>query len=92
MRSIFKYQIRRLSDVVIVKMLKGAKVISVAEQGGILCLWAEVDVSEPMEERVFRIAGTGHNLGGDEGRYIGSVVCSGGALVWHVYEQRSHEE
>jgi hypothetical protein len=36
----------------------------------------------------FRIYGTGHVMDGvsEESTYVGTVVCAGGDLVWHMYE------
>lgn len=86
MRTIHKYQITELLRAVIVEMPKGAHVIAVAEQRGVLCLWAEVDDNEPLEARTFCLVRTGNPLQGDEGRHLGTAICNGGALVWHVYE------
>ena len=33
----------------------------------------------------FRVAGTGHDLGSNVGRHIGSFQMHGGALVFHVF-------
>jgi hypothetical protein len=57
-------------------------------------LWAEVEIdidpeAEPnVETRTFRIYGTGHVMDGvsEESTYVGTVVCAGGDLVWHMYE------
>lgn len=50
-------------------------------------LWARVyDLDTPMT-RVFRLAGTGHELEENVGRYIGTIHLAG--FVWHVFEVNS---
>lgn len=84
MRSIYKY-VLPIGDIVPVTMPEHAVLLSVAEQNGALCLWAEVDPSNREVTREIRLRGTGHPLG-DEGRYVGTVAMTYG-LVWHVYDQ-----
>jgi hypothetical protein len=67
-------------------MPRGARVLSVQEQHGKLCLWAEIEEGAPPEERKFYIFGTGHRVIGGPMRFLATVQMSGGKLVWHIYE------
>lgn len=84
-RAIWKY-VLDIGDTVVVGMPEHAIPLSVAEQHGALCLWAEVDPDAPVAPREFHVRGTGHSLRGNEGKYIGTVVMEYG-LVWHVYDE-----
>ncbi|MEY4932520.1 MAG: hypothetical protein RLZZ403_840, partial [Pseudomonadota bacterium] len=76
MRTVFKYLLR-VGEVTI-DMPIGARALHVAEQHGGLTLWAEVDDARPSEPRTFIVRATGAVFSGDEGRYVGTVVTSGG--------------
>ncbi len=76
---------------------KGAKVLLVAEQHGEICMWMECDPNVPHHNsdmgkgvhRSFRVFGTGHPIDDFVGMHIehvGSAVCAGGQIIWHVYE------
>jgi len=69
-----------------VRMPEGSEVLHVAEQRGQVCLWALVDPGARLVDRRFVIAGTGHPLPPHCGRFIGTVLLSGGALVFHFWE------
>jgi len=90
MVTIYKYRLSPTSNVI--EMPEGAQVLSVHEQQGDVCLYAEVDTSRPYENRLFLVAGTGWNIDDSDMHYgrkfIGTVVCDGlwGQLVWHVFE------
>lgn len=86
MRTVYKYTLASLDDVVSLDMPAGARVLYVAEQYGTICLWALVDTNAPTELRRFRIAGTGHPITMDAGPYIGSVMHRSGSLVFHVFD------
>lgn len=87
MKRVYKYPLD-IQDEVVVMMPKGARVLSVQVQSGRPCLWAAVDPSEiTLEERWFRIAGTGHPIQDDvvDG-FIGTIQMYDGRLVFHVFE------
>lgn len=84
-RTIHKY-VLPFFDRVPLRMPADANVLSVGEQGGRVCLWAEVDTDTYAETRAFCLRGTGNPLDGTEGRFIGTVQI--GLFVWHVYEER----
>jgi hypothetical protein len=76
-----------LGDWASVPMPGGADVLCVQVQNGEPFLWARITVGSPPIVRHFRIAGTGHDLGSNVGRYIGTFQLAGGGLVFHVFEE-----
>lgn len=85
MSRIWKYELE-ITDEQTVEMPRGAKVLSVANQGGKLCLWAEVDPSERIVVRHFLVIGTGHQITEDFDlrKFVGTVLME--PFVWHVFE------
>lgn len=84
-KTIWKFELS-VTDVQQVSMPRGAKILSVADQRGVLCMWAEVATDEPKEPRSIRIYGTGHPMdNGDRETFIGTAQA--GPFVWHVYER-----
>ena len=71
-----------------IQMPRGAQLLSVANQGGCVCLWAMVDPSQRQtESRRFMLAGTGVPIEKHltpAMRFIGTVVT--GPFVWHIFE------
>lgn len=60
------------------------RVVLVAMQGSILCVWTEEDGEpDPAPRRVACVFGTGHPVPPAYTEHIGSVVD--GMFVWHVY-------
>lgn len=64
-------------------MPRGAKILHVADQGGIINLWAEVDTTAERVRRTVVVVGTGHSLPEGDGSHIGTVMQ--GQYVWHIY-------
>lgn len=92
MAKVFKYQLP-ISDAVKVYMPKDAKVLCVQVQNGQPCIWASVNPDKELEERQFRIAGTGHTIeDGIVDNYIGTVQLHDGKLVFHVFEVRYEKD
>lgn len=91
MNTIWKYELEIASQQVSIP--KGAKILSVANQDGEICLWALVDQHAPTEERSIEVIGTGWDLKRDyksiasELTFIGTVLV--GSYVWHVFERIS---
>lgn len=96
MKTIYKYLLEPNG---VIKMPRGAEVLSVGEQHGWMCVWALVDTEAPIESRRFATVGTGHeiDLRDDAGgqicmtlskRYfIGTVHFSGPTpLVFHIFD------
>jgi len=87
-------------------MPTGATILHVGSQGHDNpnpILWAMVpDMEAPAEPRLFGIVGDGQRWPwpddlpadrasfGTTSRYIGTAVCYGGELVWHVFEPLWH--
>lgn len=88
MKTIFKYTLET-HDEQDVTLPVGSEILTVKEQYGDICLWALVDPGEAKkEDRRIRILGTGHSFEDDfeRTRYLGTVLMSGGSLVWHIFE------
>lgn len=89
---VYKYPLD-IHDEVVVMMPNGARVLSVQVQNGRPYIWAAVDPNElTLEERWFRIAGTGHPIQDDvvDG-FIGSIQMYDGKLVFHVFEMNAYD-
>lgn len=74
----------QIADEVWIGMPQFAKVIHVAEQRGMICLWALVNREEPAEPRKFLIRGTGQEVEADL-RYVGTAHVN--PFVWHIFEK-----
>ena len=93
---IFKYALD-ITDTQYVRMPGRSQVLSVAEQNGNLCLWAQVDCDDGWVNRIIEIIGTGNPIsmagltpeGQWERKFIGTVVMREVSLVWHVFERVS---
>jgi hypothetical protein len=81
MTQIWKYRFESGN----IMMPKGAKILTVQMQNDTPYMWAIVDVDAELEERVFEIHGTGHNIRNiDEHEYIGTYIDN--PFVWHLFE------
>jgi hypothetical protein len=84
-RTVHKYVLS--APVVELHMPRGARLLTVATQGGKPCLWAEVDLRQEDEVRTFANHGTGHPIPDDE-TYIGTAHnVEGMGLVFHIFER-----
>jgi hypothetical protein len=90
MKTIWKYQLSGGGGVI--RMPKGAEILTVQLQGLTPCLWALVNpdaVEAHKEERLFEIYGTGHTiLEPAERVYIGTFQFHVEGLVFHVFERK----
>lgn len=82
MRTIWKFpvtygQLQR-------QLPRGAEIVRFADQAGGLCVWAIVDTEAPLEWRYFQLCGTGHQIGFEYNKHVGS--CEQGPFVWHLFE------
>jgi len=88
MKTTWKFPLG-IEDRQTVKMPKGAYVLPSAQtQFDRLTVWAIVDDKAPMEDREFRIAGTGHpldDLNPADWKFLGTVQMMDGGLIWHVF-------
>ena len=83
--TIWKYVIK-CKDAQSVELPKGAKILTLQMQYGLVCIWAEVDPDATLEDVVLLTVGTSHSLPLSRGKYIGTYQLEQGALVFHVYE------
>ena len=83
MKTIFKYPLS-VTDTQFVKMPKSADPFTAHFQGDQLCIWAYVDTEEDLEDREFKIFGTGQpiDLLGLF-RFLSTVHHETG--VWHIF-------
>lgn len=73
-----------------VDLPKGAEILSVANQGNRIVLYALVDSEQPLEQRAIELILTGQEIVTPQylGRFVGTVLLDGGAFVVHVFEPR----
>lgn len=86
MKSIWKFPLA-LQDEQMISMPEGAKPLSAQVQGGVLCLWALVDMLAPVAPRKVLVKGTGHPCDDslDASQHVGTFQVAGGALIFHVF-------
>ncbi len=84
MRTVFKYPLK--GDTSHVFIPHDAKVLHVAEQDGVPCVWAEVDTTQHKVGKMYYTVGTGHPLPEAPAEHVGSLMMHGGAIVLHVYK------
>ncbi len=83
-KTIWKFDLR-IDDHQYIRMPDGALILKIAVQHGQTCLWAEVDPENPMVDRKFFVAGTGHPLDpSPQRRHLETLLI--GQFVWHVFE------
>ncbi len=86
MRRVFKYAVPD-KNYFSLNLPKGAKILTVQEQGDELQLWALVEENAPNEIRSFCFVGTGHCVKDfDNLVYINTVQRSRGGYVYHLFE------
>ena len=90
-RTIWKFPIKT-TDLQTVEMPGGAEILSVADQGGQLTLWAIVWPKVQAEHRQIEIIGAGNPVPNDnemnreiQREFIGTAFQ--GPFVWHVFER-----
>lgn len=84
MKTIYKYTLT-ISEQQCIMMPIGAELLTVQEQHGTPCLWANVDDSLLYDTVPINMTGTGWPHKG--GRYIGTVQING--FVWHYFDART---
>lgn len=89
--TIWKFEIPA-QDRFKVIMPKKHKIVHVAVQNNVPCMWAQVGPYPTLAEEVdnaefnFRLVGTGHPIPDiDQLEHVGSFQLHGGALVFHLY-------
>lgn len=82
---VWKYPLD-LIDIQKINMPAGARILSVDNQKGILCLWAMVNEENPEQLRTIEIVGTGQEpIPSFHRTFIGTAVMP--QFVWHVFER-----
>lgn len=84
MSKIYKYPIP-VNDEIVLKMPKGAVVLTVQIQKSEPFIWALVDPEKEEVERRFYLYGTGMTVTHSE-TYIGTFQILNGGLVFHLFE------
>lgn len=90
MATIWKYRLA-ITDLQVVFMPHGARILSAGVQNEELCVWAKVEPGTRvrMEDEIeFRIAGTGPRLDPDMGQFLTTFMMSGGRFVGHLFYKR----
>ena len=85
-KIIYKYPLN--SSIVKIQMPVGAKILCVQDQYNTPTLWAEVDIYQPTENRVFSLILTGEDFETTYKTYIGTCVLDQGSYVVHIYETK----
>ncbi len=84
-KVIWKFTLRPIIEI---EMPEGAQVLSVHEQNGEVCMWAQVRTENPTVKRKFFTFGTGHILPDNKRlKYVGTALLIDEALVLHVFEE-----
>jgi hypothetical protein len=86
--KIFRY-VLGITDFQTRGMPDGARILSVQNKAGELCLWALVDPDQPTVSVGVRIVGTGNPF--DDAKewadcFVGTVIQ--GRFVWHVFARQ----
>ncbi len=87
--KIYKYPIP-ITDSFTIEMPLNAKILSFQMQNECPMLWAAVWENSSLEERKFRLCGTGHYIDMDLVKeFIGTVQQYRHNFVWHLFEVNS---
>lgn len=89
MKTIWKYPLD-VTDVQIIELPDKAEILTVGNQGGMICLWALVSPNTNPTCRTIEIIGTGNPVEDLPAEYasrkfIGTVSQS--PFIWHVFER-----
>lgn len=83
--TIWKYELL-VEDRVTIRMPFGADVLCVQMQGDKPYLWAKVNKTFSLCNRVFYVIGTGNPMPVNAKEYVGTFQMMHGGLVFHVFE------
>jgi len=90
MKRIYKYELPP-GGLTSIRIPRYSEVLHVNTQtDNDVMLWAIVDTEEPLTERFFYVAGTGHDLPSNiftQYRYYGTVHVYDKRIVLHVFEE-----
>lgn len=85
MKTIWKFELE-VTYKQVIRMPAEAEVLSVQTQHDQPVLWALVGPKHYLEERTFFMHGTGHSVGPEVGRFVGTFQMAEGGLVFHLFE------
>ena len=81
MKTVWKYNLNLGEENISMPQL--ARVLSFGSQHGTLCMWAEVETTNPYVPRTFLVVDTGHEVP-KAARHLGTTQVA--PFVWHLYE------
>ncbi len=84
--KIYKYTLD-IVDRQVVRMPRGANILSVGNQRGKVCLWALCNPDMPFSLRAIEIIGTGNSIPENNTVnrvFVGTAIVE--PFVWHVFE------
>ena len=86
MYSIWKYHIP-MEDRFTMELPKDSMILDIQVQFDKPTMWVLVDTDADLEERYFKVLGTGFEFETvEELTHIGTIQMSAGVLVWHIFE------
>ena len=87
-RTIWKFPFT-VKDIVEIEMPMGAWILKVDAQHERPCIWALADPDAELEQRRFRVVGTGHPCDDvSDFQHVGTFQQFNETLVWHVFDMR----
>ncbi len=85
MKTIHKQKLE-ITGTQTIKVPKGSKILSVANQREKLNIWYACDTRSEVEDITIHIFGTGHQIWPSfDGKFIGTVLMANDNLVWHIF-------
>lgn len=85
MKTIHKYELHQLFDMIVLKTDYVERWLSVDVQRGQPVAWAVVDTDRPQESHTLHVRGTGHPMTGEEGNFLGTIQLDDGSLIFHIF-------
>jgi len=85
--TIYKYALDSCAFQSTIQMPKETKILHVDSQHDDICLWAEVDPTVELEDRIFKIFGIGWEIPARNRKYLGTAKISDDRFIFHVYEK-----
>lgn len=83
MDTIWKFPLER-TDNQLIKVTKGARILSAKMQHGVPCLWIQLDPKAPQEDMEIIIRGTNHPIDREMHlTFIDTLIDN--QFVWHVF-------
>lgn len=93
MKTIWKFTLDEHESTL--KIPSGYEILSVVEQYGAITLYCIVNPENELVDARFLVIGTGWDIpdgATDDMEFIGTILTSNGALVWHVFQNKGEIE